>query len=78
MQEDANVLDERALGEISGGTTRVNLPIIRYTVAKGDTLRKLAKRFSTTVEAILRLNPTIANKDRIETGWTLRIPDQRS
>ena len=45
-----------------------------YTVQKGDTLRKIADRFKTTVEAILKVNPQISNPNLIYTGQVINLP----
>ena len=44
-----------------------------YYVKKGDTLKKIAAKFNTTVDAILQLN-NIANPDHIEVGQVITIP----
>ena len=49
----------------SGGT---------YYVVKGDTLRKIAAKFNTTVDAILRVNPQITNPNLIYVGQAITIP----
>lgn len=47
-----------------------------YTVVKGDTLTKIARRFSTTVDALVEKNrvkyPRMT-RDYIQAGWTLDI-----
>lgn len=45
-----------------------------YYVQKGDTLRKIASKFSTTVEAILQVNPQITNANVIYVGQAITIP----
>ena len=45
-----------------------------YYVVKGDTLRKIAARFGTTVDAILKLNPGITNPNVIYVGQAITIP----
>lgn len=45
-----------------------------YTVQRGDTLSSIARRFNTTVEAILRAN-NIANPNYINAGQKLVIPE---
>ena len=47
-----------------------------YYVVKGDTLRKIAAKFNTTVEAILRVNPQITNPNVIYVGQAIAIPAQ--
>lgn len=49
----------------SGGT---------YYAVQGDTLRKIAAKFNTTVDAILRLNPQIYNPNIIYVGQAIMIP----
>ena len=64
----------------SGGTTPPPPPppppprgSIDYWVS-GDTLRKIAAKFNTTVDAILRLNPQIINPNIIYVGQAIAIP----
>ncbi|MEO5886161.1 MAG: LysM peptidoglycan-binding domain-containing protein, partial [Anaerolineales bacterium] len=45
-----------------------------YYVQRGDTLRKIAAKFSTTVEAILRVNPQITNPNVIYSGQAIKLP----
>jgi len=49
-----------------------------YIVKTHDILSDIAKRFGTTVEAILALNPSIANPDLIFPGEQIRIPPRES
>ena len=52
----------------------VNLTPVYYTVRSGDTLSGIAKKYSTTVSAIQKLNPTlIKNVNLILTGWKIRV-----
>jgi LysM repeat protein len=44
-----------------------------YYVKKGDTLRKIAAKFNTTVEAILQIN-NIADPNRIYVGQAITLP----
>lgn len=47
---------------------------VYYTVKSGDTLSGIAKKYSTTVSAIQKLNPTlIKNVNLILTGWKIRV-----
>ncbi len=45
-----------------------------YIVQPGDTLRKIASRFSVTVDAILKLNPNITNASLIYAGQRIKLP----
>ena len=45
-----------------------------YFVLQGDTLRKIAAKFNTTVDAILKVNPQITNPNIIYLGQAIAIP----
>ena len=45
-----------------------------YYVKKGDTLRKIAERFGTSVDEILKLNPKITNPNLIYVGQAITLP----
>jgi len=45
-----------------------------YYVLKGDTLRKIAAKFNTTVDAILKVNPKITNPNLIYVGQAITVP----
>jgi LysM repeat protein len=45
-----------------------------YYAVKGDTLRQIAAKFNTTVDAILRVNPQITNPNIIYIGQAITIP----
>ena len=49
-----------------------------YYVQRGDTLRKIAARYGTTVNEILRLNPKITNPNIIYVGQAITISGQSS
>lgn len=42
-----------------------------YTIAEGDTLNKLAFKFGTTVDELMRLNPSIKDRNQIYAGHIL-------
>jgi LysM repeat protein len=44
-----------------------------YIIARGDTLRSLASRFGTTVDALLSANPNITNRNVIYEGQHLKV-----
>ncbi|WP_027339781.1 L,D-transpeptidase family protein [Halonatronum saccharophilum] len=44
-----------------------------YTIQPGDTLYKIAKRFNTTIEEIIKIN-RISNKNLIHPGQKIKIP----
>jgi len=45
-----------------------------YYAQSGDTLRKIAGRFNTTLDAILKVNPQITNPNLIYVGQPISIP----
>ena len=45
-----------------------------YYVQKGDTLRNIASRMSTTVDVLLKANPQITNPNLIYVGQALNVP----
>ena len=45
-----------------------------YTVQRGDTLRKIADRLNTNVDAILKVNPQIYNPNLIYAGQIINLP----
>jgi len=49
-----------------------------YYAQRGDTLRKIAARFSTTVNALLQLNPQISNPNLIYVGQAITVPANAS
>jgi len=70
-----------ATTQASGGPTAsanfqvtAQAPTGLYTVQSGDTLSSLALRFNTSVSALLRANPQIANPDVLTVGQQLYIP----
>lgn len=49
--------------------------LINYKVIKGDTLTKIAKKYNTTVNELVRLND-IKNKNLIYIGQELKVPNK--
>ena len=64
-------LNETELTDVTGGAYVG--PCIQYTVVKGDTLGKIAKRYGTTVQVLVDLNH-IKNRNLIRVGQVLLIP----
>ena len=58
-------------GDISGKTGGGSAKI--YTVVKGDTLSKIAKKYGTTVDTLVKLNG-IKNKNLINIGRVIKLP----
>ena len=51
-------------------------PVRVYTVKSGDRLVDIARKFNTTIPALIDANPTITNPSRIFVGQTLVIPEE--
>lgn len=49
-----------------------------YYAQRGDTLRKVAAKFGTSVDALLRLNPQITNPNLIYVGQAITVPGAAS
>lgn len=47
---------------------------MQYLIEKGDTLTAIAKRYNTSVDEILAVNPQIVNRHRILAGDTIEVP----
>ena len=52
----------------------VEITFADYTVKKDDTLSGIAKKYNTTVEAIMRANPQIKDANKIYVGQVIQIP----
>lgn len=50
------------------------ITFVDYTVKKGDTLSAIAKKYNTTVENIMKANPSIKNPNKIYVGQVIQIP----
>lgn len=48
---------------------------MRYTIKRGDTLWDLARKYGTTVDAIMRENPHIQDRNKIYAGRAINLPD---
>ena len=72
---NVNEMEEAAGGR--GGSRRM-LPdkahYVVYRIQKGDTLGFLAHDNRTTVEALMRANPTIKNRNDITAGYYIYLP----
>ena len=49
-------------------------PATDYVIKRGDTMRKIAAKFNTSVEAIMAVNPTIKDASKIQAGQRILIP----
>lgn len=55
-----------------------NSEYIMHTVVKGDTLYSLARRYGTTVDAVLAVNPEITDGQSIKIGQTYKFPTEKA
>lgn len=69
--EVAEILGWVNAGDISGKTGGGSAKT--YTVVKGDTLSKIAKKYGTTVDTLVKLNG-IKNKNLINIGQVIKLP----
>ena len=73
MNETMMIINEEELMEVVGGKTTTHM--IKYKVKRGDCLWNLARKYHTTVDAIMKANVgKIKNSRLIVTGWTINIP----
>lgn len=70
---DAQVAAARLYPHEDGKPSPKPSPTVTYTVVSGDTLDGIASRFKTTLAAILHLNPTITDPNRITVGQRVRV-----
>lgn len=61
----------------AAGTAAPAAPARTYTVARGDTVERIARRFRITVRELLAANPKITDPNRIRIGDRLTIPARR-
>lgn len=71
VKADATVYGWVNAGDISGKTGGGSVKT--YTVVKGDTLSKIAKKYGTTVDTLVKLNG-IKNKNLINIGQVIKLP----
>ncbi len=55
-------------------TTPVAAPDKEYQIVPGDNLTKIAKKFNTSIDAIMKANPYIKDPNLIYAGKSLKIP----
>jgi LysM repeat protein len=68
--------DKLVIGQVLKITGTASKPpdIVKYKIQTGDTLITLANRHKTTVNAIMHMNPTIKNPNKIYVGQTINLP----
>jgi LysM repeat protein len=63
----------KLLGVVEKPLNEPNTMPQTYTVKKGDTLSKIAKKYGTTWQNLMKLNPAITNPNKIYVGQTIGI-----
>ena len=74
--DNENMISNEELEEVAGGKSAQRY--VQYVVVKGDNLTRIAKKFKTTIAAIMKKNPIITDKNLIRVGWVLTVPDNRA
>ncbi len=77
---NVNEMEAVTGGARAGGTKDRPDPkpgYIVYQITASDNLTRIAKRFNTTIPAIMRANPSITDKNLIRTGYWLLIPQKK-
>ena len=69
MNEMKNMMDTE-LENVAGGAAN---GAQYYLIQNGDTLSGIARKFGTTVEVLMALNPRIKNKNLIYAGDRIRV-----
>ncbi|WP_300356877.1 LysM peptidoglycan-binding domain-containing protein [Fusobacterium sp.] len=72
MVSDKNSLGSKKLPNLKNN----NSNYIEHTVVKGDTLYSLAKKYGTTVDAVVAVNPEITDGQNIKIGHTYKFPSK--
>ena len=77
------ILVLKSANQVQAFTLNVSIPAVpsvpvtgtsSYTVQQGDTLFSIAQRFQTTVNALLRANPTVTNSNVVTVGQVIYLP----
>ena len=72
-----NELDQVSGGKDNGGFTRkprAKAGCQIYQIKHGDTLIKIAKRYGTTADHLMRINPELTNRSFIVSGCYIYVP----
>ena len=68
---EKTILTDKELAGVAGGTG-TDLYFF-YTIAKGDTLDRIARRYNTTEDELVRIN-RIADPNLIKAGDRIKVP----
>ena len=74
---DLNTMEQASGGKNEGGYEKrppEKAGCFIYKIERNDTLSKLAGRYHTTVDKIMRVNPELKNRNFIVTGCYIYIP----
>jgi hypothetical protein len=67
-------INDSELDQVAGGSRQ---RYAYYTVVHGDNIARIAHYFKTIIQAILDLNPIIADRNYLRSGWVHKISDNR-
>ena len=68
------IAEAKAAAAAAEGTAAPAFRTVKYTAAEGDTLTKIAKRYGTTPQALVRLNG-ITGPKQVKPGMEIVVPD---
>lgn len=77
---ESKELNLSEMEEVAGGRGGSKTPLPPkgnfgvYQIVKGDTLGKIARRYNTTVDYLMVINPSIKNKNDITAGYYMYVP----
>jgi lysozyme len=66
---------EQALFNRVVETVKPKEVIVKYTIHSGDSLSRIALKYKTTTDRLLKMNPTIKNKNLIYAGQVIKVPN---
>ena len=73
----ADALEQASGGKDNGGFAhkpRAKAGCQIYQIKHGDTLIKIAKRYGTTADHLMRINPELTNRSFIVSGCYIYVP----
>jgi LysM repeat protein len=78
--KDPNIIYVGQVIRIKASASLPGVPVTgtqEYVVVKGDTLFKIAVRYGSSVQELMKLNPEIKDASKIYTGQKIRVPSGR-
>jgi LysM repeat protein len=72
--KDASKIYVGQVVKLSAGSTTIPVTGGEYVVQRGDTLSRIARNYGTTVQELLKLNPSIKDASKIYVGQVIKLP----